>query len=464
MDGNSNGSSIEQTLTVIQDRHPVTVPNVRRLLPGGAFRRILVKPNWVKHQEHDAFPIEAIVTSTDLIEAVVDACLEGYPEAESITVGDVPLQSCDWKRLHAQAGLERLERKYGSREDVRIRFLDLRKEKWRLENGFMKLDSNVPGDPLGYVEVILDDKSLLEEISHNARRFRVSDYDPEETTSAHRRGDHRYLIARSVLDADLVINLPKMKTHQKAGITGALKNLVGINGAKAFLVHHQRGFASRGGDEFQDETPRLFYWQARLREVLQRRSALLFRTGKAGWEVVKRCRGIKTVGTRENLDGRFHVAPGSWYGNDSIWRMVYDLNAILLFGRASGGPLADRPQRAVVTLLDGVVSGEGNGPLQPLPVETDILLASRNPFLVDMGMAKLMGFDWRKIRLLSEYRRFPHREWRAFEPGGFRVVWNGETRSRGVDDIETLRSFVPPPGWREHIELDSSRESVRAGP
>jgi len=464
MDGIPAGSSTEQTLTVIQDRHPVTASNVRALLPAGSFRRILVKPNWVKHQEHDAFPIAALVTSTELIEAVVDACLECYPDVESITIGDVPLQSCDWERLRAQTGLDRLERKYGSHGNVRIRCLDLRKEKWRLDGGFMKLESNVPGDPLGYVEVGLDEKSLLDEISHNARRFRVSDYDAQETTSAHRSGEHRYLIARSVLDADLVINLPKMKTHQKAGITGALKNLVGINGAKAFLVHHQRGFPARGGDEFPEDAPRLFYWQARLRELLQRRSALLFKAGKAGWEVVKRCRGIQTVGTRENLGRNFHVAAGSWHGNDSIWRMVYDLNTILLFGRASGGPIADRPQRAVVSILDGVVSGEGNGPLQPLPVETNVLLASTNPFLVDMGMAKLMGFDWRKIRLLSRYRRFPHRAWRAFDPGGFRVVWNGERRSRGVDDVETVRTFAPPPGWRERIELDPSRESAGAGP
>jgi uncharacterized protein (DUF362 family) len=463
MDGFPDRSSIEQTLTVIQDRRPVTVPNVRALLPTGAFRRILVKPNWVKHQEHDAFPIEALVTSTDLIEAVVDACLECYPDVESITIGDVPLQSCDWARLHAQAGLDRLERKYGSREDVRIRILDLRKEKWRFDDGFMKLDSDVPGDPLGYVEVVLDEKSLLEEISRNARYFRVSDYDAQETTSAHRSGDHRYLIARTVLEADLVINLPKMKTHQKAGITGALKNLVGINGSKAFLVHHQRGFPARGGDEFPDDVPRLFYWQARLRELFQKRSALLFKAGKAGWEVVKRWRGIQTLGTRENLGGNFHVASGSWPGNDSIWRMVYDLNTILLFGRASGGPIAERPQRAVVSILDGVVSGEGNGPLQPLPVETDLLLASTNPFLVDLGMAKLMGFDWRRIRLLSEYRRFPHRAWRDFEPDGFRVVWNGQPRSGGVDAIETVRAFEPPPGWRRHIELDESMEKARAG-
>ena len=68
-------------------------------------------------------------------------------------------------------------------------------------DGFMELDSAHPGDPLGYSEIVIDDTSLLEEVSHNADSFRVSDYDPAETVSVHRKGVHRYLIARTVLEA-----------------------------------------------------------------------------------------------------------------------------------------------------------------------------------------------------------------------------------------------------------------------
>lgn len=222
---------------------------VRSCLPPGPFRRILLKPNWVKHAESPEFPIEALVTSTEIIEEVLDGCLQKYPQAEWIRVGDVPLQSCDFHRLTEQAGLDRLQKKYGSR----VQFLDLRRERWESQGGFLRLVNDIPGDPEGYREVVLDRQSLLEEISHRASTFRVSDYDPRETTSKHRQGDHRYLIAGSVLAADLVINLPKMKTHQKSGVTGALKNLVGINGSKAYLVHHQVGFPSRGETNFRKE-------------------------------------------------------------------------------------------------------------------------------------------------------------------------------------------------------------------
>src|ERR1700722_6289993 len=126
-------------------------------LPDGNFRRILLKPNWVKHQENTAFPISALVTSTHLIEAVVDACMEKYPAVEEITVGDVPLQSCDWDSLLQQAGIHRLIAKYEHSRTPRIRFCDLRRERFLLQSGFMvPSNGNHNGDPRGYQEVILD--------------------------------------------------------------------------------------------------------------------------------------------------------------------------------------------------------------------------------------------------------------------------------------------------------------------
>lgn len=423
-------------------------PFIRSCLPDGTFRRILLKPNWVKHAESAEFPVEALVTSTKLVEATLDECLQKYPHCEWIRVGDVPLQSCNFARLAAQIDLPRLEHKYGSK----VRFLDLRKERWESRDGFLRLVNDIPGDPEGYREVILDDQSLLEEVSHRAASFRVSDYDPEETVSQHRRGEHRYLIAGTVLAADLVINLPKMKTHQKSGVTGALKNLVGINGSKARLVHHQLGFPSKGGDEFPEGASRLFVWQARLREMLQKGSPRMFRAAKICWEILKKIRGIRTIGTRENLQGNFYVGSGSWHGNDSVWRMVYDLNLIVRFAPAEGGRLHPTPQRTVLSIMDGLIAGEGNGPLQPLPVRTNVLLASPNPFLVDLAMSKMMGFDFRRIRLLACQPRFPDPAWARVPPEGFRVEQDGQVRSDGVAGLPVLHRFLPPPGWRGHVE------------
>ena len=86
-------------------------------------------------------------------------------------------------------------------------------------------------------------------------------------------------------------------------------------------------------------------------------------------------------------------------------------------------------------------------------MQAGVLLASRSPFLVDFAMAKMMGFDFRKIRLLANWHRFPDAVFSGFEPCTFAVTLNGQRSDRGIEAIPVLQHFLPPPGWRNHIEL-----------
>ena len=53
---------------------------------------------------------------------------------------------------------------------------------------------------------------------------------------------HRLEIAREALEADVIINLPKLKTHQMMGATGAVKNLFGVVvGFRKVNLHLQAG-------------------------------------------------------------------------------------------------------------------------------------------------------------------------------------------------------------------------------
>jgi uncharacterized protein (DUF362 family) len=429
------------------------LPLVRAWLPEGDFRRIFIKPNWVMHEEHPEFPIRALVTSPALIEATVEACLEKYPRAEWITVGDVPLQSCAWERLLSQCGLSDLRARYERRAAPRIRFLDLRRDRFQRVDGFLVPDPDSrDGDPEGYREVALDHASFLEPISTASTRFRVSDYDPGVTTSSHRLGHHRYLVCGTVLASDLFVNLPKMKTHQKAGVTGALKNLVGINGRMSHLVHHRQGGPRKQGDEFSPATPWPVRLQVRVRERLQKRSRGLFQAARPAWLLLKKLYGIRTEVTREHLAApRLYIAAGSWHGNDTIWRMVYDLNRIVRFAPAGGGALAAQPQRAYVAIMDALVSGEGNGPLQSLPVESGLLLAARDPFLLDTVMARLMDFDPRRIPCLAQRRAFGDPEWGAFDADTATLALDEATLT-GLRHLPPIKRYLPPPGWRGHIE------------
>src|ERR1043165_7749878 len=88
-------------------------------------RRIVLKPNWVLHETDPAFPIRALVTDARVIQAAVTACLEIFPGAESILVGDCPLQSADWPLLCRQSGLDVVMKRFSS--ESKVVFRDLRK-------------------------------------------------------------------------------------------------------------------------------------------------------------------------------------------------------------------------------------------------------------------------------------------------------------------------------------------------
>ena len=414
-------------------------------------RRVVLKPNWVLHETDPAFPIRALVTDARVIEAAVLACLEVFPDAESILVADCPLQSADWPLLCQQSGLDAVIERVTKASGGRVVFRDLRRDVFKSSGGtFLVASDTDHGDPRGYREVCLESHSHLEPVSDQAHLFGVNDYSAAVTSSNHRQGDHRYLVCQSILDCDLLINLPKWKCHAKAGITCALKNLVGINGDKAYLPHFRRGAPKWGGDEFRDQGRWLYWLQTTLRESVQKRNALAYHVLKPGWEVIKRLRGIETrLDNPRAQPKNFYVAGGAWYGNQTIWRMIYDLNLAIQCSDAAG-KIRPTPQRNYFCIVDGLISGEGNGPLQPLSRDTDWMVFGDDPFDIDTALAWFMGFDPRKIPLLSRRSDYVGPEWGKNSLAELQVEIDGARVT--VMDSAVNFHFVPPPGWREHIE------------
>jgi len=409
-------------------------------------RKIVIKPNWVLHATDDAFPIEALVTDARLVEAVVEACLAQFPDA-SITVCDVPLQYSDFALMKKQCGLDGVIERLTSE---RVTFRDLRREVMtRDESSFLRPVAGDHGDPRGYRLVQLGSRSHLEPIAEDSKRFAVNDYRGTVTRSNHASGHHNYLISQTVLDCDLFINVPKWKSHQKSALTGALKNVVGISGDKAFLPHFRRGAPRWGGDEYRDEHRWMYLVQTRLREALQKRSSTAFELLKPGWELFKRLRGLETRMDKPVAAGReFYIAGGAWFGNDTIWRMIYDLNLIIETADAEG-VCRPRAQRRYFCIVDGLVCGEGNGPLQPLPRPTDWIVTGDDPFEIDATRAWFMGFDPELVPIIARRQEYLG-AWGRFALDDLDVSVDAEQMplTRSAINLE----FVPPPGWRDHVE------------
>jgi hypothetical protein len=257
----------------------------------------------------------------------------------------------------------------------------------------------------------------------------------------HTRGRHQYLVARDVIEADVVINLPKLKTHKKAGITCALKNLIGINGNKEFLPHHRLGGARTGGDCYPNGSP-----LKRVVEYTADRENMA-----SSLAVAKVWHGVgKQFDRAARLLGDKLGTEGSWSGNDTIWRTCLDLNRILLYGRADAR-LGERPQRQILHVVDAIVAGQGEGPLAPQPLPLGLLLAGQNAAAVDWVGAFLLGYDPQRVPLVREaFGAFP---WPLTSFTSGEVVCLGDGQTGRAEEVFRAGRFalpvIPPSGWRD---------------
>ena len=385
--------------------------------------------------------LQAKCTHGAVVHAVCEAVLAALGDSGEVCYGNAALQSSDWAQLMQQTGAGFLEAHY-RRQGRDVRQKDLRM--FRRPRSFAGANKAAEYEDAERhcVEIDLQEDSLLHELSAGGSPgFRVTDYDYRRTERCQSDVAHRYVVSRDVLDADVVIHIPKLKTHEKVGITCALKGVVGIVGSKDCLAHYRSGAADQGGDEYPGRgTWRR--WQSRLHERLHAaqhegpgwQAGLMFDRNLA--RVLSRC-GV--------------VYGGAWHGNDTCWRMALDLARIVRYADREGN-MRDAPQRANICLVDGIVGGEGRGPLSPTPVSSQVLMFAEDLALCDLAAARLMGFDPERLPLV---RRAFDRAMRYSAAG----VDAESARCRyddadlGIDDIEPVlgRPFEPSPAWRRHL-------------
>jgi len=69
---------------------------------------------------------------------------------------------------------------------------------------------------------------------------------------------------------------------------------------------------------------------------------------------------------------------GSWWGNDTLWRTILDLNRIARYANQTGR-MHESPQRKILVLMDAVIAGEEEGPLEPRAKPCGYLIAGLDP-------------------------------------------------------------------------------------
>jgi uncharacterized protein (DUF362 family) len=407
--------------------------------------RVVLKPNWVK--EHDErFPgpdrWEHMVTHPVVIEAVAFWVGRRLKGRGSVTICDAPQTDSSFARLREYCGLDavvtRCQRAF---PEVTFALLDLRPEEWHAVDGVTVRKTALPGDPRGSTEVALNQASEFVGFAGLGRLYGAS-YDMQETNLRHSGARHEYLLCRTPMEADVFINLPKLKTHKKVGVTCALKNLVGINANKNWLPHHTEGTPDQGGDQFPAGTvkARLEHsWMGAIKRFLRHRPGL------SRWFVPLKKAGRLVFGDTQQV-----VRSGNWHGNDTCWRMVLDLNKCLYSFDGDG-----RPRRQPVRYLavvDGIVAGEGNGPMAPDPKPCGVIVAGTHPVAVDCVSATLMGFDWTKLTLLKQAFAMRELSFTPFRADEIRIHSQRSDWRGRLNEFPAAYQFRPHFGWLGAIE------------
>ncbi len=423
---------------------------------------IVLKPNFIRHWNPGAgsgmgASVESVITHGAILRAMAEYAFLAVGPSGRVVVAEAPQQDCDFHKIRKIAGLDAMQAHFRETLDAELEIIDLRRESVIFENGVIVSRRALPGDPLGYRAVDLGRKSLFEGSGLDPSKMRGADYDPGPTSEHHSNGRNAYLLSETVLSCDLIINLPKLKTHKKTGVTLALKNMVGINGDKNWLPHHCAGSVEVGGDEF----PGIALIDRVRSRLTEWGRALLGRNLAKGLIKAYRRAELKTRGDD-------FIRAGNWHGNRTTWRMCGDLNRCLYYSDKDGLHLdAEAPVRRVLTVLDAVVAGDMNGPLATRDVPLGAILASLDPIALDLAAVRLMGFDETRIPKIREIMASTTlRVTEVRESGDVEIAESasgaenapGSLRVYALDELECPRPFTPHPGWLNHIEKRADKD------
>jgi uncharacterized protein (DUF362 family) len=420
---------------------------------------VIIKPNLVREEKGGQVGKYCLMTHGSIIRPITDY-LFLLQKTDGINfkvvICDVPIQGTKFDKILEQSGLKALQEFYRNTLRFKMEIIDLRHKIAKVDNTGFYVSVPAEGDPLGYSRIHIEN-SFLEEIAKDYKKFGAPGYGMTETYSQiESTGTHYYHIPNTVLSADLFINVPKLKTHKKAGITIAMKNLIGINGEKAWIPHFRRGSIKNGGDEFDDT-------QVFLKTITTKTILLLQGKSKLLWKCVRFLNKMfikkifkKYLNPSSDLSDyekkALFLVDGNWYGNDTIWRSILDLN-YLIFNYDKVGKKTNFKARNYICITDGIVAGEGDGPLDAQPINAGLISLSENPVINDLCLSKLMGFNWEKIPQLKQAVKL--KDFFRFDGdcNSIKIIQCSDSYEQRIVDFQDIPSFafLPPPGWIGHI-------------
>ncbi len=397
---------------------------------------VFIKPNMVDHRHRFGGDRWSVVTHPSVVRAVAEYAAIALDGRGRILVGDNPHVDCRFEVLADLYRPDLLRRHFAEVHGVAFELRDLRffHVPDLRDYGYELGRRPLPGDPSGTVEVDLGRASLLDEVPWWLLRGTYQER--LGTIRAHLGGHHRYVFSRSIFDADVLISIPKLKAHAKVGATLAIKGLIGTIADKNGLVHWRIGYPAFGGDEYPPPGDRADYAK------LYAQHALRAATPSRLYFHARRRLGDTALGhayrraTRCEAQ-RLRMLRGAWEGNDTIWRMTVDVYQALV-GDVSG----QRGPMEMLSVIDGVMAGDTDGPHFPDPRPCGLLLAGRDLLEVDLVALRLMDFRLDTVRYLRHLAGA-----RGLDPARIAVVSASYPAGDFFAPDRRHLSFKPPHRW-----------------
>ena len=354
---------------------------------------VLLKPNFVMHENGSGESIDCLITHPSVIAAVLDYVFIALGGTGKVILGDAPIQDCHWDELLVNGGIDDMLAFY-KEQGLSLELQDFRNVKRDVKDGVYADQQQESSAQHGILVQMGDNSAFAGLPKERLSKMRVTNYDPRIMNKHQAPGVHNYNVSEIVLEADVVISLPKPKTHRFGGITAALKNMVGINANKECLPHHTLGSSVEGGDCYQSHS-------STLTEAARHLDArnMLTAEGKVQ-EAVAEWHAYRHLLQKGQMEEGEKYWNGSWYGNDTIWRTIADLNHILYFADKDG-KLQEKPQRKVLIVADMIQGGQRSGPLSPIAAPAGVIAVAEHPLLMDKVLASVMGFDYKCIPQLA---------------------------------------------------------------
>ena len=408
---------------------------------------VLIKPNWVmhfngaKHVTENA--LECLVTHPSCLRAICDYCLIALKGTGLVIIGDAPMQDCDLSFLLDKAHFNNILLFYKAHGQS-VTFMDFRKYQTTFDHNKVIIDKIYQSGEATNVDM---GSLSMHEKKSGKRIYQVDNYNRDETSNYHGEKRHIYSINKDVLNADVIINFCKPKSHRLAGFTAAMKNMVGIAYNKASLPHRVEGSVEEGGDAYLNKS-----------RIKQRIDHILDRKLKHEDEhnIFLATIDRYIYGALLLLERKFGKDPyikGIWYGNDTIWRTVMDLNYIERYADKNG-ILQKKPQRKILNFADMVIAGHHNGPCQPEPKEMGIIMAGEDAVAMDLAICKIIGYPDEKIPMVRSIRNHEADYLFGHDYENINIVSNC---MEYVGDLEGLQfpvqwRYQPHDSWAESLK------------